>query len=131
MKARQAAERAAMSRHVSLNSRPRLPVEVGFGAAIRPMSPNPASKIRRAPVLPRVSRLQTSIPCRGGLWHRHASYCRLRALPPCKGGLWHHNVSGGSLRAVWHKNKERHTRVFSRHACVVPMHAHVFPRHAR
>jgi hypothetical protein len=85
----QAVEHATTSRHVSLSSRPRLPIEVGSGAATRPLAPDPASKwrgprrpmapdpvsmLRRAPVLSRVLWLRTPPPCRRGLRRCHTSY---------------------------------------------------------
>jgi hypothetical protein len=44
-----------------------LPAEVGSGDATCPMAPDLASLLRRAPTLPRVPQLQTSLPYRGGL----------------------------------------------------------------
>jgi hypothetical protein len=81
MKTRQAVEHATTSRHVSLSSGPRLPVEVDSGATTRLMALNPTSMLRRAPVLSCVSQLQTSPPCRGGLRCYHASYGSGPRLP--------------------------------------------------
>jgi hypothetical protein len=53
--------------HVLSCSGPYLPVEASSGAATCAAAPNLASLPRRALVLPHVSRLWTSPPCRGGI----------------------------------------------------------------
>jgi hypothetical protein len=46
--------------HVSRGLQIRLPAEEGSSAVTRPAVPDPASPLRRAPVLPRVSQLNVS-----------------------------------------------------------------------
>jgi hypothetical protein len=84
---------------VYYGSGPRLPAEVGSGAAMYPMAPDLASRLRWAPVLPRVLYLQTSPPDWGRLWRCHVSHC--------------------SLRATCFKHKEKPSRpdCVARHAC--------------
>jgi hypothetical protein len=60
--------------HVCYSFRPHLPTEeVGYGATTCPVAPNLASLARRAPVLPRVLRPQTSPPCGGEFRCCHVS----------------------------------------------------------
>jgi hypothetical protein len=60
--------------HVSYDSKPHLPVEVGSGTVTCPTVSGLASQLRWAPLLPRVLWLRTSPPSWGGLWHCHVSY---------------------------------------------------------
>jgi hypothetical protein len=60
--------------HVPYGSRPHLPVEVGSGAAMCHMAPDPTSLPRWASMLPRVQWHRTSPPGRGGLRHCCMSY---------------------------------------------------------
>jgi hypothetical protein len=110
------------------DSGPRYATRKGSGAATRPAAPDPATLQGRASALPHVlwigpASLQErapTLPC--VLWLQ---------TPPSHGrGLWCHHVSGGPLRAIGHRNKERHTRMFPRLAHVVPRHARVVPRRA-
>jgi hypothetical protein len=59
--------------YVSYDFGPRLPTEVGSGAAMCPMASNPASLSRWVPVLPCALWLWTPSPCRGGLRCCHVS----------------------------------------------------------
>jgi hypothetical protein len=60
---------------------PRLPVEVGSGAATCPLDLDLTSRLRWAPVLPRVPWLWTSPLGRGGLRRCHVSYGSGPRLP--------------------------------------------------
>jgi hypothetical protein len=77
-------------RHVSSGSGPRLPTEVGSGATTCPEAPDIASHLGWAPRSPRVLRLRTSPPYRGGFRCCH--------------------VLCGSQWVADLKNKERHSR---------------------
>jgi hypothetical protein len=50
-----------------------------------PAAPDPASLLRRALALPRVSRLRTPPPCSGGLWCCHVSHGFRPRLPAREG----------------------------------------------
>jgi hypothetical protein len=60
--------------HVPYGSGPRLPAEMGSGAATCLMVSDLASRLRWALALPRAPRIRTSPPSRGGLWRCHVSY---------------------------------------------------------
>jgi hypothetical protein len=59
--------------HVSRGSRSCLPTQEGSSAAMSPMTLDPASLLRRAPVLPHVPRHWTLPPWSGGLRRCHVS----------------------------------------------------------
>jgi hypothetical protein len=61
-KSRQVAGRASTLCHMPYDSGPRLSIEIGFGAVICPIALDLASRLRWAPTLPRVPRLQTLPP---------------------------------------------------------------------
>jgi hypothetical protein len=127
IKIRQHVEHATMSRCVFRGSRPHLPTREGSGAvtcstapdlasecssaATHPMALDPASLLGRASASPRVIHLRTPPPRWRGLQCRH--------------------MSSSSLRAIGRRNKERHTHVFPRHACMVPRLGHTVLRRTR
>jgi hypothetical protein len=80
--------------HMSYSSESLLPARQGSGVATCPVTLNPASLLRRAPVLPRA------------LW--------LRTTPPCLGELQRSHVSRGSQQATSLRNNERSS--WPRHA---------------
>jgi hypothetical protein len=59
--------------HVPKGSGPHLPTQEGSGAATCHMTPDPASLLGGAPVLPRAPQLRTLRLCSGGLWRYHVS----------------------------------------------------------
>jgi hypothetical protein len=73
--------------HVPHGSGPRLPTQEGSDAAMCHIASDPASLLKRAPVLPRAPRLRT--------------------LPPCLEGLRFYHVFHNPQRVVSLKNKER------------------------
>jgi hypothetical protein len=71
--------------HVSYGSRPYLLAEAGSSAATCPTASDPASLLKRAPMLPCVTRLRTSPPCSGGLRCCHVSHSSGPCLPALEG----------------------------------------------
>jgi hypothetical protein len=59
--------------HMSGNSEPHLPIKEGSGADTCPVASDPASLLKRAPVLPRVRQLRAPPSHQGGLWCCHVS----------------------------------------------------------
>jgi hypothetical protein len=72
--------------HVSHGSGPRLSTQEGSGAAMCRMTPDPASLLGRALVLPHAPWLQIPPPYLGGA-PVLSRVTRLRPPPPCSGGL--------------------------------------------
>jgi hypothetical protein len=81
MKKRQAMEHATTSRHVCLDSRPHLPIEVGSCTATCWSVLDLASLLRRAPTLPCIPWLWTPPPCKGGLRRYYVPYASGPRLP--------------------------------------------------
>jgi hypothetical protein len=73
-KSKQGARRASSRCHIRCSFGPHLPVEVDSGADMRHAASNLSSLLRRAPVLPRVPQIWTSLLCRGGLRCFHVSH---------------------------------------------------------
>jgi hypothetical protein len=92
---------------VSIDSRPRLLVEVGSDAATSLPALDPASLQGWALVLPCAPQLQTPLPHKGGLRRCHMAHnsglCLLWGELRCS------HVSHGSQCPVGHGNKERHS----------------------
>jgi hypothetical protein len=85
LKSRQGAGHPSTRCYASRSSGPCLHAREGSGAATRPATPDPASSLGRAPVLPRVLWLRTLPPCSGGLWRCHATRSSGPHLPAQKG----------------------------------------------
>jgi hypothetical protein len=84
-KSRQRAGHASTRYHVSCNSGPHPPAEVGSGATTCLAALDLTSLPRWAPALPRVPWPWTLPPCRGGLQCCHM-FCSSRPLLPVKEG---------------------------------------------
>jgi hypothetical protein len=83
-KSRQGAGRVSTRCHASCSSGPRLPVEVGFGAATCLAAPSPAAQPGAAPGPPRVLWLQLPLPSPGQLRGHHVS-CGSSSHCPARG----------------------------------------------
>jgi hypothetical protein len=83
-KSRQGAGRVCTRFHVSCSSGPRLPAEVGFGAATCPAALAPTAQSKAAPGPPRVMRLQLPLPSPRQLRGRHVS-CGSSSRCPARG----------------------------------------------
>jgi hypothetical protein len=70
----QASNQDKENSHVPYGSGSCLPAEAGSDAATYPTALDPTSLLRRAPLLPHVTRLGTPPPYSGGLWYYHVSH---------------------------------------------------------